>query len=298
MIPTSSYTDIYERYASAVSWMKALGIKISPGRTAHYEKVLRYWKDAYQNAAQEEVSAAFPDFVSSNLEVQDFIEIHESFKDESFSRLSAIKEKLSKGVNGPINAVEETSKSTVARNFLFEAVVAARAHRPEQGVKAILDAKSDTGISVEGKKLWTECKRVTSISAIENNVAKASRQAESIIRKQIGSGHRGIVALDVSKILNPKDQIFVKANDHELQLALDKMMSSFISAHSSVWHKIYERRTKKIIATFVRFSFMASSDDRNLLVHASQWGVNPSVNATEADKYLLKNLVRVVRNRG
>lgn len=298
MIPTNSYNDIYDRFASAVRWMEGLGIRVGPNRIAYYEKTLRYWKEAYRSAPQEEVSSAFPSFVSSNFEVKDFIEIYESFKNEPFSKLRAIRDKLAKGVNGPINATEETPKSTVARNFLFEAVVAARGHRPERGVEAILNAKSDTGIGIAGKKLWIECKRVTSARAIESNVSKASKQAESVIKKQVGAGHRGIVALDVSKIVNPKDQILVKPNDFELLLAVDQIMSEFIDEHSTVWHKIYERRSPKIIGTIVRFSFMASSSDRNLLVHASQWGVNYSENATEADKMLLKSLVEIVKERG
>lgn len=297
MIPTHSYADIYERYASSVEWMDKLGIKLSPGRTAHYEKVLKHWKDAYLSASPKEVSEALPDFVSSNLEVQDFIEVYESFRDEPLSRLGSIKDKLVKAVNGPVNAAEETPKSTVARNFLFEAVVAARGHRPIRGVEAIFDAKSDTGISIDGKKLWIECKRVTTAGAIESNVAKASKQAESTIKAQVGSGHRGIVAIDVSKILNPKGQIFVKPNDRELLWAVDQMMTNFINTYSTIWHRTYERRTSKIIGTFIRFSFMANSDDRDLLVHASQWGVNPTVSATEAEQRLLSTLVGVMKER-
>ncbi|RUT67512.1 hypothetical protein D0817_26055, partial [Flavobacterium cupreum] len=77
------------------------------------------------------------------------------------NQLASVIEKLRKGVNGPINAADETSESTAARNFLFEATVAAKAHRPDRGVEAILDAESDTGILINGKRIWVECKRVT-----------------------------------------------------------------------------------------------------------------------------------------
>ena len=58
-----------------------------------------------------------------------------------------------KGVNGPITTADETSDSIAARNFIFEAAVAAKAHRPIDGIEAILDAKSDMGINLDGKKI-------------------------------------------------------------------------------------------------------------------------------------------------
>ena len=52
-------------------------------------------------------------------------------------------EKLQKGANGPINAADETPESTAAHKVLFEAAVAAKEHRPDKGIEAILVTKSD-----------------------------------------------------------------------------------------------------------------------------------------------------------
>ena len=156
-IPTETYEAVFEQYSAAIQWMDALGIKLSPGRTSHYERVVRHWKDGYNTASAAEAREIFPDFVSSMFEIFDFVSIHKAFQDVQSDQLTSIVEKLRKGVNGPINAADETSESTAARNFLFEATVAAKAHRPDRGVEAILDAKSDTGIRINGKKIWIEC---------------------------------------------------------------------------------------------------------------------------------------------
>ena len=190
--------------------------------------------------------------------------------------------------------MDETSESTAARNFLFEATVAARAHRPDRGIEAILDAKSDTGIRINGKKIWVECKRVTTVDKIESNVRKASSQLENLLDREVGSGHRGIVALDISKILNWGDQIFVARNDSELLVSVDRQMDQFIEQYSQVWQRIYERRHKKIIGTIVSFSFMASSEARNLLVRTSQWGMNPRLGIAEGDKQIQRQLVTIL----
>lgn len=271
--------------------MAGLGIKLSPGRTSHYEKIVRHWKDAYKTATADEGRQIFPDFISSMFEVFDFVSIYKAFEGVPAQQLTSVIEKLQKGVNGPINAADETPDSTAARNFLFEAAVAAKAHRPDKGIEAILDARSDTGISLNGKKIWVECKRVTNVDRIESNARKASSQLETILAGEIGSGHRGIVALDVSKILNRGDKIFVTRNDNELLASVDRIMDRFIEEHSHIWQRVYERRHKKIIGTIVRFSFMASSEARNLLVHASQWAMNPRVGAAPSDEQIQRQLV-------
>lgn len=290
-IPTETYEAIFEQYAAAMKWMTGLGVRLGPGRTAYYEKIIGYWKDAYKTATAEEGKDIFPDFVSSMFEVFDFVSVYKAFQGVPAHQLTSVVEKLQKGVNGPINAADETSDSTAARNFLFEAALAAKAQRPDKGIEAILDAKSDTGIRLNGKKIWVECKRVTNIDRIESNARKASHQLETILAGQVGSGHRGIVALDFSKILNKGDKIFVTRNNGELLASVDRIMDRFIEEHSHIWHRVYERRDKKIIGTIIRFSFMASSEAGNLLVHTTQWAVNPRLGVATSDEQIQRQIV-------
>lgn len=290
-IPTETYEAIFDQYSAAMSWMAGLGIKLSPGRTSHYEKIVGHWKDAYKTATADEGRQIFPDFVSSMFEVFDFVSIYKAFNGVPAHQLTSVVQKLQKAVNGPINAADETPDSTAARNFLFEALVAAKTHRPDKGIEAILDAKSDTGISLNGKKLWVECKRVTTVDKIESNARKASSQLETILAGEVGSGHCGIVAMDVSKILNRGDTIFVTRNDNELLASVDRIMDQFIQKHSYIWQRVYERRHRKIIGTIIRFSFMASSEDRNLLVHASQWAMNPRLGIYMGDEQIQRQFV-------
>ena len=295
-IPTTSYEDIYEKYSDALKWMLDIGVTIGPSRTSHYEKIVKYWKDSYRTASEEEGREILPDFVSSMFEIYDFIDIYESFKTISPEHLTAIIEKLQKAVNGPINAPEESSKSTTARNFLFEALMAAKVNQPSKGVEAMLDAESDTGIKINNRKIWVECKRITTLSKVEANSRKASSQLETILKKQIGSGHRGIVVLDVSKILNPEGKIFVSNNDPELLYSIDRLMDNFIKEYSDIWQRVYTRRNKKIIGTIIRFAFMSTSEARNLLVHTSQWGMNPRLGISRSDKNIQRLLAASLKD--
>ena len=290
IIPTTSYENIANKYSDAVTWMKSLDIQINKNRVVHYQKIIECWASSYKNASLEDGRRIYPDFLSSIFEVHDFIDIYYAFKDVPNNQLIKIIEKLQKSVNGPLNAVEEKPETTAARNFLFEALVAARSHRPERGISSILDAASDTGIKLENKKIWIECKRITSQNKLEKNICDATKQLEHILNKQVGSGHRGVVAIDISKIFTKGNQILALKDDESLIRTIDAMMDDFIKKNHEVWESVYERRSNKIIGTLIRFSFMASSENRNLLVHASQWGMNPKITVSSSDENILRKL--------
>lgn len=293
-IPTQDYELIFEQYAAAVRWMEGLGVKLNMGRTEHYARVIQHWTDAYRTTSVEEGRKMYPDFFSSIFEVHDFISIHKAFGGVPTQDLGSIIHKLQLAVNGPINAVDETPDSATARNILFEATVAAKVHRPDRGIEAILDARSDTGIRLDGKRLWVECKRVTSLNGIESNARKASRQLENALKADESEGSRGIVALDISKILNLGDKVYVARDDKELITSVGCIMDDFIRDHSEIWQRVYQRRHKKIVGTIIRFSFMATLEARNILVYVSEWVVNPRQGCISADEQVQRRLVEAL----
>ena len=64
-IPTATYGAIAQEYNAAIEWLVSIGVKVSSGRTAHYAKVIEYWKDAYISASEIEAKENLPDFVRS-----------------------------------------------------------------------------------------------------------------------------------------------------------------------------------------------------------------------------------------
>ncbi|MCJ8503219.1 hypothetical protein, partial [Desulfatitalea alkaliphila] len=125
-IETDTYESIGKNYENAISWMKTIGVKISSGRTQHYLKVMNYWRDNYRSASDSVAKGIFPDFVSTASEIDSFIKIYKAFKAEPIEKLTSIEAKLQKGVNGPLNAEDENPNTSEARNYIFEALVAAK----------------------------------------------------------------------------------------------------------------------------------------------------------------------------
>jgi hypothetical protein len=299
-IETDTYDFIGENYDNAISWMKNIGVKISSGRTQHYLKVINYWSKNYKSASDKKAKDDFPDFVSSVSEITAFIKIYNAFKNEPIESLSAIKAKLQKGVNGPLKAEDENPNTSEARNFIFEALVAAKFHNPEQNLATILTAPTDTAVQFENKKIWIECKRVTSENNLENNIRRAANQLDIQLnkkhKKKANTANKGLVALDFSKILHDGDHLLVKANDIELRNSIQKITETFISQYSGLWNHIFKTKNSRIIGTLVHFSTMATSEERNLLVTVSDWGVNPKIDASLYVKRLLQNIANIIDN--
>lgn len=199
LIATDSYEKISQDYILALDWIRTLGVRIGPGRTQFYAKVIESWAKNYRTASDEEAKNIFPDFLSSALEIMDFTYIYKSLCNVPAIDLKSIADKLQKGVNGPTNLIEESSDSSVARNFIFEALVTAEFHRPYKSIEAIFDTSSDAGLKIEGRKILIECKRITSLDKLEANVRKACSQLESSLEREVSSRNRGLVALDFTK---------------------------------------------------------------------------------------------------
>jgi hypothetical protein len=289
-IATDSFENINNDYADAIEWIRSIGVTITSGRTQFYEKVIRSWTEECSTVSEQGGKDIFPDFVSSMFEVMDFIDIYKSLRNVPISRIQSIASKLQKGVNGPINLVSEANDSSTARNFIFEALVAALSHRPENGIETIFDSVSDTGFRFKNKNVWVECKRITSLEKLEANVSKACSQLETILKRDKSTQHRGLVAIDFTKILHPGDKIYVKQNDRELVEGLNSISDQMLKQCSKEWDKVYVRKSNKIIGTLLRFSTMATSEERKLLVKASEWAINPRRNVSNSDKTLLREL--------
>jgi len=295
LIATDTYESINADYKAALEWLDKLGVSIGSGRAQFYAKIIERWSQDYRSATENQGKEIFVDFVSSMAEVPDFLEIYRSLKYVPISELSAITEKLKKAVSGPVDSAEETEKTTVARNFLFEALVAARAHRPNNGIRAIFNSKSDTGIEIEGRKIWIECKRVTSVDKLEKNIRKACNQLEPNISRGISFRNFGLVAVDFTKILHKGGMLLVKPNDAVLLAAVSEITDSFIRENYKIWEKVYKEKHKKILGTLFRYSTMAVSEERNLLVRTADWAISPKAGAKLSERKLLEAVVKAIR---
>jgi hypothetical protein len=242
------------------------------------------------SANDEDVRSGFSDFINTIQDADDLVAVYRKFHTLPQNQLLLIKAKLSKALNGPVRRQDEQPHTTIARNFLFEALVAARLHHPERGVMAMLDAKTDTGFRAGDNKVWIECKRITSFDKLEANVRDASKQLEKAFKRNLGSAHKGVVAIDISKLANDGSKILVKPNEDTLRADMARHIEHFIEQQRHQWEKVYRKRGKKIMGTLVRLSTMASVEEQSLPTVATEWVVNPRDHLPEEDQNFLQQL--------
>lgn len=297
MITKQSAGQLLQEFEETLAWIRSLGINLSIGRLSHYNKIAKLWTDIIEG----KITAGHnfnSELISTVFEVPTFIDIYHAFKSTDCSSLNGLISKLEKAVDGPNHLSEENPASSTARNFLFEAIVTAKLHNPSQGLNAILDAPSDVGILFNKKKIWVECKRVSSEKKLRANISKACKQLKTTLEKHPQIGQRGLIAIDISKLITQPPPNFVFETEFESQIDeySKLMLDEFIRANSSIWQETMKSHDERIVGTLLRLQIVATSREKNTPIYVAQWGINPRLNISLDDQRLMKDIVTRIQS--
>ena len=293
-ISSDSYDTLIEQYTNAYNWIKSMELNTQGGRLESYLKIIELLVKTYKTASEEELKKIYPDTVNAVYEIMAIINIHCALCDVPIKDISEIKSKIKQSIVGPCHVTRETNKSNSARNYFFELLVMARLHNPKKNLHVDFMSKTDTGVKFIEKKYLIECKRPQSEKKLEANIRDASKQLDKALKGKIGSNHRGLISIDISKIFNPEFKLLVKENDITLQNHISLIMDSFIKDYSHIWQNILETKNKKIVGVLIRVSFMGVSEERNLLSSCVQWGLNPKNGIPESDDNNLQQMAEIL----
>ena len=121
------------------------------------------------------------------------------------SDTNILRQKVETALIGPDIPMEENQNSNRGRNDLFELVMAGKLL--VAGYTPILGKHPDLACEVDGRKLLIECKRPSSDGAIRKRLKEAGGQLGRQLKDwRAGTGTRGVVALSLTKVINPGDQ--------------------------------------------------------------------------------------------
>jgi hypothetical protein len=299
-IPKISSEQFLANLDEAMQWMQSLGVKISEGRMVVYRQAAQTWADLLKyGVGHAEEAVALPNITSAAFEVPAFLDIHQAFKNEKPSKLGGLAATLKKAVQGPTDLPNETHDNSAARNFLFEAITAAKVHNPEKGIRAILNAPSDTGFELGQFKVWVECKRMASQQQLRPRIAKACEQLTKTLIRHPHIRQRGLVAVDISKLITPPppQYVFNVPRESEITVHAGKMIDKYIEDHWQEWENEYVGKDARIIGTILRLQLIVTSEDRGTYVHAVEWGLTPR-RGIRGDDYLRLGQLAALLNYG
>ena len=90
------------------------------------------------------------------------------------------------------------------------------------------------------------------LRALQNNVKKAFRQLKGKYQSPQRLRHRGVIAIDITKLVNPNFLSFVQPDEAALDAGLSQMVDNFIATHERLWQQ--KQRDKKTIGVMLRIS--------------------------------------------
>ncbi len=264
----------YESFAqdldAAVERISSLGIPYERTRIGEYKRAIDILLEVYTSKDLEKTRREFVRLVTALFEANDLIAIH---KELSGQYDSDIREHMKKYAKGPADYRNEvlSSASNLARNIAFELLVASKVVSADIGLD--FSIKSDIAAKFDRRSILFECKRPQSEQKLEANVRDAFKQLERKYKNPIRVRHRGIIAIDISKLLNPDFMLYVQPNAASLERGLSYLVGRFIEKHERLWQV---RRSKKTIAVLVRVGIMAINQERDdMLTYCQQFGITP-----------------------
>jgi hypothetical protein len=165
--------------------------------------------------------------------------------------MPAILDRLKTVAGGPDSYNRENpSSSNRPRNTAFELLVAA--HCAAGGLPLLFDVGTvDVATTAGRRTILIECKRPHSMSGLASLLTAGDKQLARMYQKPSRLRYRGVVAIDLTRVMNPAFKIETAGSYEELQTRLSRRLDEFNKENESIWKTV---RRPKTIAIILRFS--------------------------------------------
>ncbi len=224
----------------ATEWLESFGITYYHTRIGKYLKDIEKLDNAHKTGTVQDLihKGEFPTLVNSLFESTDLIAIYEGLQRVAVGRLA---QQLHDFVKGTEFSIEESthSHSNKGRDIGFELYMASLFARAGFDLDFGTDADL---LAIDGAiSYFVECKRPQFDHSVHSNVRAAGKQITRRLQhsKRTDSAH-GIIALSISKIVNPDFKLLVASNEQNIDAKLIQESDAFFAAHQQHWRNFQE----------------------------------------------------------
>lgn len=196
---------------------------------------------------------------------------------------ATLREKFNAIFAGPTISNIETVASNHARNTLFELQLAGWLTR--KGIPATIGQNPDVSCDVADRRVFIQCKRPFSAGSIAKNINRACKQLSVDLNSAADARNRGVVAISMSKAINPDNKTFRVRTESDLALALSSEMRHLTDYYSQ--RLIKGPRIVGIVFQLTTAAFVESANEYRC---ADLLEVRPSKESSEADKRLIRHI--------
>jgi hypothetical protein len=219
--------------------LKAAGFRIQGTRLDIYRKTFATIdKFITENREQELVKRLpSPTFINDLHESQEIIEACDEFPDLT---QPGLRDRIEKVLKGTRELEKETPEKGEPRNYLFELVMAGSLKRAGFGIH--LDRIEDIFFEFRNSPFFIECKRIHSQARLQERIDDAAYQIGKRCDEARTSKARGIIAIDVSKLLNDGTGLFQCSTLAVFSSACRQLLTTFQAMHNSNLGSTKEKR--------------------------------------------------------
>ncbi len=194
--------------------MESFSINYSKTRLGEYKKDFSLFLNPDRKnipADDLELSKEFYVFMQAQTEAVQLIRLMNTYQDRACEGFLVTFKKTILGLKLRRDAINITQDS--ARDFAFELSIASRFIKG--GFTVDLTDVADLIVDINGKKLFIECKRIRSKRKLIKRVKHANTQIGKRLKSCISKKPRGLIALDLTDIINPISSIVICSNINE-----------------------------------------------------------------------------------
>lgn len=263
-ISSVHFSELAESLQNVAAWLGRLGIDESRTRVGQYRRVMQRLADAHARGDADALRADWPSAMVPLFESEELVAIHQWLSGPEYDDF--VRERMRIVASGPSSYTEEnTSSGNRARNTAFELAMAARI--VAGGLPLDPSVPADVSVRLATRTVVMECKRPQSEKALEGNVDDARHQLRERYRTANRPGFVGVIAVDLTKVLNPSLDLLRGVPESELREVLSGALADYSREHERVWQKNRDEQTSAVL---LRLSVMAHLSGETLLTSCHQ----------------------------
>jgi hypothetical protein len=238
--------EIAEDYESAVAWVNSIGFTVDRGRIAEYHKVITDLVKGFEanGLGNLEDSTHRERVYTALLEVRELVSIHRGLAVITDAQATT---GLKHYLKGPFLPTDELARnaSNRPRNIGFELYL--NALFAYAGFRPTYNTTADLSFECMSQKFFVEAKRPTNAEAVEELITDANKQLLRQLKKSGNHKAMGLIALDLTKVINPESKVMPVFNEDHLHCLMYNEDKRQIERLSPSWHRRRHPRTVGVL---------------------------------------------------
>ncbi|RXT62602.1 hypothetical protein [Pseudomonas syringae] len=256
--------ELASDFDAAVEWVGAIGFPIQRGRILEYQRILSGLADRFEidGWGNLEDQAYVKQLCTVLIELRELVSIYRGLSVDSDP--DGLRD-MRLYVKGPFSPVDESQQnsSNRARNIGFEFYLTALC--AYANLKPIYGTQADLCFNHDGHTYFVEAKRPLYSHSVHAAIKDANKQLSRRI-EGVGDGvARGLIALDLSKVINPNDRVMQVFGVDHLDALMNGEAAIQIETLKNEWHANRHAKTVGVLLCFKLLTQFQPTGDFNTL---------------------------------